>query len=147
MGNISYSIERAKSKARKDALTFFRYCPLCYMGNAIRCKFHTFIGKDYAICSRCGAEWHIKFSQLNSFKWAKLEKESHDGKGKEYFGKELKPEFWSRLAFEGRAELEEKRRVVKEREIIREIVKVRCPFCHNLYNESYDKCPHCGGHR
>jgi len=37
--------------------------------------------------------------------------------------------------------------VVKEREIIREIVKIRCPYCNNLYDEKYDKCPHCGGKR
>jgi len=34
--------------------------------------------------------------------------------------------------------------VVKEREIIREIVKIRCPYCGNLYDETLDKCPHCG---
>jgi hypothetical protein len=32
-----------------------------------------------------------------------------------------------------------------EREIIREIVKVRCSYCGNLYDETEDKCPHCGG--
>lgn len=37
--------------------------------------------------------------------------------------------------------------VVKEREIIREIIKIRCPYCNNLYDEKYDKCPHCGGKR
>ncbi len=37
--------------------------------------------------------------------------------------------------------------VVKEREIIREIVKIRCPYCNNLYEEKYDKCPYCGGKR
>jgi hypothetical protein len=25
-------------------------------------------------------------------------------------------------------------------------VKVRCPYCANLYDEALDKCPHCGGH-
>jgi len=35
--------------------------------------------------------------------------------------------------------------VVKEREIIREIVKIRCSYCGNLYEETLDKCPHCGG--
>ena len=35
--------------------------------------------------------------------------------------------------------------VVKEKEIIREIVKIRCPYCGNLYDEKLDKCPHCGG--
>lgn len=34
---------------------------------------------------------------------------------------------------------------VKEREIIREIVKIRCPYCGNLYDETENKCPNCGG--
>jgi len=42
---------------------------------------------------------------------------------------------------------EEPAAVVKEREIIREIVKIRCPYCNNLYDEKYDKCPYCGGKR
>jgi len=35
--------------------------------------------------------------------------------------------------------------VIKEREIIKEIVKIRCPYCNDLYNETEDKCPNCGG--
>jgi len=35
--------------------------------------------------------------------------------------------------------------VIKEREIIKEIVKIRCSYCNNLYNETEDKCPNCGG--
>jgi uncharacterized membrane protein len=34
---------------------------------------------------------------------------------------------------------------VREREIIREVVKIRCSYCGNLYDESQDKCPYCGG--
>ncbi len=37
--------------------------------------------------------------------------------------------------------------VIREREVIRQIVKIRCPYCNNLYDEKYDKCPHCGGKR
>ncbi len=37
--------------------------------------------------------------------------------------------------------------MVREKEIVREIVKIRCPYCNNLYEEKYDKCPHCGGKR
>jgi len=37
--------------------------------------------------------------------------------------------------------------VIKEREIIREIIKIRCSYCGNLYDEKEDKCPHCGGKR
>ena len=35
--------------------------------------------------------------------------------------------------------------IVKEKEIIREIVKIRCSYCGNLYDENQDKCPYCGG--
>ncbi len=44
-------------------------------------------------------------------------------------------------------QLEEPTAIVREREIIKEIVKIRCPYCNNLYDEKYDKCPHCGGKR
>jgi DNA-directed RNA polymerase subunit RPC12/RpoP len=36
---------------------------------------------------------------------------------------------------------------VAEKEIIREIVKIRCPYCGNLYDEAQDKCPYCGAKR
>ena len=41
-------------------------------------------------------------------------------------------------------------KAVTEREIVREkevIVKIRCPYCHGLYDEVLDECPHCGGKR
>jgi rubrerythrin len=31
------------------------------------------------------------------------------------------------------------------REIIREIVKIKCSHCGNLYDQKEDRCPHCGG--
>jgi hypothetical protein len=33
--------------------------------------------------------------------------------------------------------------IVREKEVI---VKVRCKYCGNTYNETLDKCPNCGGH-
>jgi ABC-type bacteriocin/lantibiotic exporter with double-glycine peptidase domain len=36
---------------------------------------------------------------------------------------------------------------VAQREIIREVVKIRCSYCGNLYDESMDKCPYCGAKR
>lgn len=37
--------------------------------------------------------------------------------------------------------------MTKEKEVIREreIVKVRCSYCQQLYNESDGRCPNCGG--
>jgi len=37
--------------------------------------------------------------------------------------------------------------MIREREIIKEIVKIRCPYCNSLYDEKEDKCPNCGGKR
>lgn len=33
---------------------------------------------------------------------------------------------------------------IKEKVVIREIVKVRCRYCGNLYEQTLDRCPHCG---
>ena len=36
------------------------------------------------------------------------------------------------------------REIYKEREIIREIVKIRCRNCGTLFEEKANRCPHCG---
>jgi hypothetical protein len=57
----------------------------------------------------------------------------------------LMAEFKGRIGAQEIAEGEE----TETKEIIREkqvIVKIRCQYCSNLYDESLDKCPHCGGH-
>ena len=55
--------------------------------------------------------------------------------------------FYRLLRKPTRTRPEESAAIVREREIIKEIVKIRCPYCNNLYDERYDKCPHCGGKR
>jgi Na+/H+ antiporter NhaC len=35
--------------------------------------------------------------------------------------------------------------IIKEKEIIREKVKIRCLYCGNLCDEKLDNCPNCGG--
>jgi hypothetical protein len=37
---------------------------------------------------------------------------------------------------------EVKKQSAKEKEVI---IKIRCSYCRNLYDETLDKCPHCGG--
>jgi hypothetical protein len=37
--------------------------------------------------------------------------------------------------------------VIREKEIIREVVKIRCSYCGTLYDENLGKCPNCGAHR
>ena len=36
--------------------------------------------------------------------------------------------------------------IIREREVIKEIVKIRCSHCGNLYDQHENKCPHCTGH-
>jgi DNA-directed RNA polymerase subunit RPC12/RpoP len=37
---------------------------------------------------------------------------------------------------------------VREKEFVKEVVvKVRCPYCGFMYDETLDRCPHCGGRR
>jgi DNA-directed RNA polymerase subunit RPC12/RpoP len=36
---------------------------------------------------------------------------------------------------------------VTEREIIREVIKIRCPYCGTLYDENVNSCPNCGAKR
>jgi hypothetical protein len=42
---------------------------------------------------------------------------------------------------------DEEKQAVKEKEVVKEIVivKIRCSYCRNLYDETLDKCPHCVG--
>ena len=40
--------------------------------------------------------------------------------------------------------------IIKEKEIIKSkevIIKIRCPYCKNLYNETMNECPNCGANR
>jgi DNA-directed RNA polymerase subunit RPC12/RpoP len=36
---------------------------------------------------------------------------------------------------------------VTEKEVIREVIKIRCPYCGSLYDESLTACPTCGAKR
>lgn len=49
----------------------------------------------------------------------------------------------ARPVVEGEKEVREKE-IVREKEVI---VKIRCPYCHGLYDEILNACPHCGGKR
>jgi hypothetical protein len=59
-------------------------------------------------------------------------------------------EGYEEKAIKGQIATEEKEEKARQKEVIKEkevIVKIRCPYCHNLYDETFDKCPYCGGRR
>jgi len=151
---IMWDVKTVLGIMYRDVGIYFQYCPLCYSENTIKVQssLGRLGGKDYIVCSNCGAKWHIKTSRLKgySLQWAKLEKENIDGKGSELLQRKHPPEFWQQMALEGRKSIEPKKiasqETIKEKEIIKKvIVKIRCPYCQNLYDESLNKCPHCGG--
>ena len=89
-----------------DVLAYFTYCPLCYVYGRIVVVWSELSGmggKDYIICTCCGAKWHIKGG-----KWAKLVKTSIDGKGREFLEKKYDLEFWQSMAFKGLKEIPQK---------------------------------------
>jgi hypothetical protein len=145
----SKDISQIIEAAQKEVSTYFKYCPLCYAKDSM--EFQWGVTKDYMICSECGARWHINYG-LTGFHWAKLVKENVQGKGANLLEEKHEPSFWQRMALEGRKTIGEREQVspqtVKEKEIIKEvIVKIRCQYCGNAYDETLDKCPYCGGKR
>lgn len=86
-------------------------------------------------------------------KWAELDLEGEDGKGVELLRKRIDKNEWRKMAQNARNTLktqtnkETAEKIAREKEIIREkvvIVKIRCSHCRHLYDETLDKCPHCG---
>jgi hypothetical protein len=148
----------AFSKLRNDIFTYFKHCPLCLADTgSLRLTFpSTVFGKIHLICSECGAKWHVNYGKTVftlRFKWAKLVKADVKGRGNGLLNEEHEPEFWQRMALllKEKKSTQEKRvspEMVKEKEIVKEvIVKIRCSYCHKLYDETCDECPHCGASR
>lgn len=139
---------------KKDARSYFLCCPICGY-DQISLNFIAG-GRDTLSCDSCGAKWHL-YVGLSGFKWAELELCARDGKGRELFGKRFNKEECKIMAQNARkalsfqysvqAQHEKQAVVTKEKEIIRQkevIIKIRCSYCKGLFNETLDKCPHCG---
>lgn len=101
---------------------------------------------------KCGAKW--KYFAGWSKIGAKLVSATADGKGEELLQKEFDFEFWQRMGIETHRKLSAEKRTTGEesktvtKEVIKEVVvKIRCPYCHRVYDETHDKCPHCGASR
>ena len=43
------------------------------------------------------------------------------------------------------AQINNASQIIKEKIIIKEIVKIKCPYCGTLYEQTSNRCPHCGG--
>jgi len=75
--------------------------------------------------------------------WAELLEPASDGRGKELVGQARPLRFWRRIALR-RSGATRAWPATREKVIVREIVKVRCKYCGNLFDATPGKCPNCG---
>ena len=144
-----------RTKIENLVTTSFSQCPFCLAEfSLMRFEWGHSIPKSMT-CSGCKAKWELLFG-LNkdwTFLGAKLVDTGSTEKGIKLFGKLYDTRFWKKAVLQGVSEkplVLERERVpsVAERTIvIREIVKIRCPYCGGLYDEVKDRCPYCGGKR
>lgn len=143
--------ERLSKALESDVRGYFPCCPLC---GSKKIEVNLIVGgRDTLSCESCGARWHL-YVGLSGLKWAELDVEADDGRGRELLGKRFTKDELRVMAQDARKTIKTVKdtheEASKQKEIIREkeiIVKVRCSYCHNLYDELLDKCPHCGAKR
>lgn len=133
--------------------TCFSRCPFCFVKSSMKFEWGPTIPKRMT-CSNCEAKWELLFGLNKTWRFlgAKLVDTGSTRKGAVLKGKMYSKEFWEKTAFEGTsakplALAKERTSVAEKVIIIKEIVKIRCPYCGALYDEVNDKCPHCGGKR
>jgi DNA-directed RNA polymerase subunit RPC12/RpoP len=129
-----------------DLRNYFKCCPICFSSAKGTFKVHlTSGGKDTLACNVCGAEWKLYILPFAGFQWAELDSTAKDGRGQELCGRRLdKKEI---LSITQNATHDQNNQPVVTKEIIKEkevLTKIRCPYCRGSYNETLDKCPHCG---
>ena len=144
-----------KARIEKLATACFSQCPFCLTeASVMKFEWGHSIPRSMT-CSSCGARWELLFGLNNdwAFLGAKLVDTDSAKKGIKFLGKTYDSNFWKKTVLQGTSEktpVLERERVptVAERTIvIREIVKIRCPYCGGLYNEVKDRCPNCSGKR
>lgn len=148
-GNVGMSRDTIAKYERIVMGSFGYTCPLCYERDKLVYDFGT---PSYLSCTACGARWNLHwfFSKLTG---AVLIQDDMKETGAHLLHKKYPTDFWRKMGFEGRKNLPPlppEMPPVKEKEIVTKtevIVKVRCIYCHNLFDERLDKCPNCGGKR
>jgi len=136
-------------------LTSFLSCPFCGV-NDVSFTWGRLVPKRMA-CLNCGAAWEPVMSYDGNWNLvaAKLVSLDSHRKGSKYMNKMYSSEFWknmSQLGFEKwkHEQLERITQKTGQAEkvvVIREVVKIRCPYCGGLYDEVSNRCPYCGGKR
>jgi Zn finger protein HypA/HybF involved in hydrogenase expression len=123
----------------------FPQCPLCG-SKSLRFDIEYGSVQDYIYCLGCKAKWQINWKG-EDFKIESITLvEVSDVEKSALKGESHSPEYWQKMALQTK---EEEQPNAKKNEVIveKEVIKVRCPYCGELYDESLDACPNCGGKR
>lgn len=133
--------------------TCFSRCPFCLVENSMEFEWGATIPKEMS-CTNCGARWRLLFGLNGTWRLlgATLVDLGSTMKSSKLKEKMFSEEFWQKAVKEGLTEKplvlrKEKPSVAEKVVIIREVVKIRCPYCGGLYDEVKDRCPYCGGKR
>ena len=68
---------------------------------------------------------------------AKLVEPGNTDEGRRLLGMTRPLRFWRQLSGFGPAQ-------ARPAQVIREVVKIRCKYCNNIYDLNLGKCPNCG---
>jgi len=106
-------------------------------------------------CIDCDASWEpfMSYDGVWNLVSARLVSIGSTGEGKDLLNKMRPPLFWKKMfrsGFKKWTHEEKLQTIPKQPEkvvIIREIVKIRCPYCGGLYDEVNNRCPYCDGKR
>ena len=139
----------SEGRVNDEVTKYFPFCPFCSHRSITGHR--DSVSEPSATCSNCGAKWHLFLSTWkDDLKAADLIRVSCFG-GEQYLGIKHKAEFWRDLALKNQKQKqplpETNTETATVREIIKEkvvIVKIRCPYCHKLYDETSNTCPNCG---
>jgi len=134
--------------------TVFSHCPFCLGESSMKFEWGYSIPKQMT-CSGCGAKWELLFGFDKgwAFLGAKLTDTGSTKKGIKLLGRLYDRKFWEKTVLQEQPEkaISLKKvpvsHIAEKIVIIKEIIKIRCPYCGGLYDEVKDRCPYCGGKR
>ena len=139
-----------KKAIKNEIAKYFPRCPFC-LENTVTGHRDNWNAVDTAICSSCGAKWHLYHSVLTEkMQWAELKNAGSEGEVT-LLGIKHTPEFW-RTMFLVNQEKSGKSMKGREATVTAESAKQnevtvnfrRCPYCRTVYDESLSTCPECG---
>lgn len=132
-------MKRIKKSAQAQILRHFPSCPLCHKNKSIRIYWggaSTGKVRDILACSNCNARWRFYSDLSGNVCWAKLDRDSVDGKAKFIMGERRRLEFWRNLAIDG--SLIERLQMTPAKDAF------LCPSCGYKNPIRFNYCGRCG---